>query len=154
MISDSKYVKEIRSNEPKKGWKITWHDDKTINCFDKEMLSILKQAKEEERLVNYDIDKSGSYWNFIKVELAELPDVPETPSSPETPQEVKQAPSREHDIHKQVAYKGVMELCANGILPWEKRFELVLLDTQVLDGVLAPKKADEQTISIVNSMTK
>ena len=80
------------------------------------------------------------------------PEVVESKSEPPTP--VSNSNPREHDIHKQVAYKGVMESCSTGIFPWEKRWEIVLIDTDVLDGKLSPKDADSKTISIVTSMTK
>jgi len=159
MISDSKYVKSVDSNAPKKGWVITWQDDKKDFIFEEAWLKLLSKAQEEQRLVNFTKEQNAKgYWNIQTLVLAELPDTPSTPpqskSEPPTPVSNGNVPPREHDIHKQVAYKGVMESCSTGIFPWEKRWEIVLIDTDVLDGKLSPKDADSKTISIVTSMTK
>jgi len=71
MIKDTKQVKEVRSNAPKKGWKIEWADGKYDNIFDEAWLSILDEAQKSALPVYIEKEKNQSgYWNIIKLELA------------------------------------------------------------------------------------
>jgi len=73
MIEDSKFVQSIISNSPKKGWKITWHDEKKDNIFNEAWLKILDQAQKEQRMVHFTKEKNeAGYWNILTLELASL----------------------------------------------------------------------------------
>jgi len=80
MIEDSKFVKSIASNAPKKGQKVTWADGKTDIIFDQEWVALLNQALKENRLVHFTKDKNDAgYWNIQTLELAQLNKEPTKP---------------------------------------------------------------------------
>jgi hypothetical protein len=72
MIEDSKFVKSVKSNEPKKGWKIEWHDGKFDNIFDESWLHILDEAQSNQRMVHFKKEKNNGYWNIQSLELATI----------------------------------------------------------------------------------
>ena len=69
MIKDTKQVKSVNSNSPKKGWKIEWTDGKFDNFFDESWLPILDKAQKTQRSVYIEKEKNqAGYWNIIKLE--------------------------------------------------------------------------------------
>ena len=77
MIEDSKWVKSVESNAPKKGWKITWHDDKKDNIFDESWLKILDEAQKDNRLVHFTKEKNNAgYWNILNLNLVDGSELP------------------------------------------------------------------------------
>ena len=86
MINDSKFVKSVNSNAPKKGWKIQWQDDKYDNIFDESWLPILDEAQKTNRLVAFKKEKNqAGYWNIVSLELATETPEPVKPASTHTP---------------------------------------------------------------------
>uniref|UniRef100_A0A6M3IF96 Uncharacterized protein n=1 Tax=viral metagenome TaxID=1070528 RepID=A0A6M3IF96_9ZZZZ len=84
MISGSKFVKGVKSNAPKKGYKITWEDGKIDNIFDESWLPLLDKAQKENRLVTYQTEKNDAgYWNIKSLVLAEIDSEPIFPEAPE-----------------------------------------------------------------------
>ncbi len=71
MITDSKFVKSVKSNAPKKGHKIEWQDGKFDNIFNAGWLPLLDEAQKTNRLVTYEKEKNDAgYWNITSLELA------------------------------------------------------------------------------------
>ena len=72
MIKDTKQVKEVRSNSPKKGWKIEWSDGKFDNFFDEAWIPILDEAQKTQHPVYIEKEKNqAGYWNIIVLKLAD-----------------------------------------------------------------------------------
>ena len=81
MIKDSKLVKSVKSNAPKKGWKIEWADGKFDNFFNEAWLPVLDEAQKTNRLVAIEKEKSpAGYWNIKTLRLVEAP-VAEAPKA-------------------------------------------------------------------------
>lgn len=75
MITDTKKVKEVVSNHPKKGWKITWQDGRYDNIFDNGWLEILEAAQAEDNPVTVQKEKNDKgYWNIVNLDLASMED--------------------------------------------------------------------------------
>lgn len=95
MIQDSKFVHSVNSNAPKKGWKITWHDDKKDNIFDESWLPILDQAQKEKRMISFQKEKNNAgYWNIMRLNLAEA-------QPPTQPQETAREQAVVQQAHEQ-----------------------------------------------------
>ena len=76
MIKDTKQVKSIQSNAPKKGWKIEWADGKFDYFFDEAWLSILDEAQKSNTPVYIEKEKNqAGYWNIITLKPAEKSDL-------------------------------------------------------------------------------
>ncbi len=106
MITDTKFVKSVTSNTPKKGWKIEWMDGKKDNVFDNAYLAILEEAQKSNRMVTVTKEKNDAgYWNIQTLELATLEATP-TPAQPTT--QVR-SQSTNASIEAQVAIKEVGE---------------------------------------------
>jgi len=127
MISDSKFVKGVKSNAPKKGYKIEWQDGKFDNIFDESWLPMLDEAQKTNRLVTYEKEKNNAgYWNIINLYLAELDEEPQEDLFPDeaVPEKGTSVPkkgtetadARQHDIHRQVALKCVVDLTCHGFM--------------------------------------
>ena len=118
MIEDSKWVKSVVSNAPKKGWKITWHDDKYDNIFDESWLKILDQAQKGQRMIHFTKEQNQSgYWNIKTLELANLEAQPQpAPEYPKDEVAPKDSPpvSKDDAIAKHVWYKELGECLRSG----------------------------------------
>ena len=115
MIQDSKFVKSVKSNAPKKGWKVEWHDGKYDNFFDEAWLPILSGAQESNRMVHFTKDKNqAGYWNLLTIELAtETP--PPVPKEGMPPKETK-APMPVDNKTRSVALSYAKDLANNGMI--------------------------------------
>jgi len=95
MISDSKFVKGVKSNAPKKGYKIEWADGKFDNIFDESWLPLLDKAQKENRLVTYEKEKNDAgYWNIKTLVLAEIDSEPVEPQTPQDYPDKEDLPSQ------------------------------------------------------------
>ncbi len=71
MIEDSKWVKSVTSNTPRKGYKIIWHDDKPDNIFNDAWVKMAEQALSEGKMLHYEKEKNEKgYWNITSLEFA------------------------------------------------------------------------------------
>lgn len=74
MITDSKFVKSVESNEPKKGYVVTWTDDKRDFLFNEEWIDLCRQAKETNRMLTYTKEKNDKgYWTIMSLAFTEAP---------------------------------------------------------------------------------
>jgi len=128
MITDSKFVKGVKSNAPKKGYKIEWVDGKYDNIFDESWLPLLDEAQKTNRLVTYEKEKNDAgYWNIKTLVLAEINEEPEKDDNfpfPDTPA-VKTTPKKQiSDRDKLVEFN---RLCSMS-LSYSKDSNLKLLE--------------------------
>lgn len=120
MIEDTKTVKSIATKVGGKSgtyWTITWRDGKSDNIFNADWLPILERSQTELRPVHFTKEnKEGSkYYNIISLELLEKP-----PDAVKPAATTVNTTTRENSIEAQVAFKGFIELCANGKLDVNK----------------------------------
>lgn len=85
-ISDTKWVSKIEAKSGGQSgtyWKVTWHDGKTDNLFDPDMMAVCEEAMSNKLAVQYTKEKpeGGRFWNITHVELTKelIKDTPEAP---------------------------------------------------------------------------
>jgi len=160
-IEDAKFVKEIKSNAPKKGDKVIWSDGKYDNIWDKKMLPILQEALKTDRLVAYTKEQNDAgYWNITELHLATVDETEDSPAtnkpaeSKDTIKKPTQGEDRQQQIMLQHATACAFQAANAGWFPWEKVYSLAENTLKFYNGEITADEANQWCIDQLNLLTK
>ena len=155
-MEDTKWVKEITAKPGGRTgtyWKVTWHDDKTDNIFDSDMLATLEEARSNNYAVHFKKEKSESsrYYNITALSLMkdniEFQEGAEKQFGVSSDKQVSTVGetriiNKDQSIENQVAYKEACELARAGTISREEIPTWYKIGVGLLSGHIKVKDDD------------